>query len=292
MMPPSRREFLCAAGFAMAPDRLAVSDTKREKLAVTCGRTTLLEYRYSASRPKPYIHPLCLADGRPVTIDSPKDHVHHRGLMVAWSVVNGIDFWGETNPARHGQIVHQWFEQIRERPEVEIVEINHWIAEGKLLLTERRSIRVPKPLPEGVWVELITELKAPSEPVKLAAGEHVYDGLGIRFIPAMDGGEVLNSNGTATIEKANGEAATWCAYYGAGACVAFFDHPSNPRHPNPFFVMNKAFGYMSAAPTFREVYDLAVNQSIRFHWGVLAFSGEPKMETLQRRFQTWARKEK
>jgi putative ABC transport system permease protein len=38
-----------------------------------------------------------------------KDHVHHRGLMVAWSAVNGYDFWGEVNPAPHGQIVHQRF---------------------------------------------------------------------------------------------------------------------------------------------------------------------------------------
>jgi hypothetical protein len=51
--------------------------------------------------------------------------------------------------------------------------------------------------------------------------------------------------------------------------------------------MNKAFGYMSAAPTFREPFDLALNQSIRFRWGVLAFSGDPKAAMLQRRFQSW-----
>ncbi len=286
---PSRREFLCAAAFAAGGDRLNLADTKGEKVAVRYGGTTLLEYRYSASRPKTYVHPLCLPDGRPVTLDGPKDHVHHRGLMVAWSVVNGVDFWGETNPARHGQIVHRRFERLRETPRVEIVSMNHWIAEGKLLLEERRTIRVPPPLPEGVWLEWITELKAVTEPVKLAAGEHVYDGLGVRVTPEMDGGRVLNANGTATIEKANGESATWCAYHGAGAGIAFFDHPKNPHHPNPFFVMNKAFGYMSAAPTFRDVFDLAVKQSIRFHWGVLTFSGEPRAEVLDRRFQSWTR---
>jgi hypothetical protein len=284
---PTRREFLFAAGLAASGDRVRLTDTKGEKVAVTYGGTTLLEYRYTTARPKPYIHPLCLAGGQPVTLDGPKDHVHHRGLMVAWSLVNGVDFWGETNPARHGRIVHQRFERLRERPPVEIVSINHWIAEGKLLLVERRTVRVPPPTPDGVWLDWITELKTAAEPVKLAAGQHVYDGLGIRFVPSMDGGNVLNSNGTASIEKANGENATWCAYHGAGSSVAFFDHPKNPRHPNAFFVMNKAFGYMSAAPTFREPFDLALNQSIRFHWGVLAFSGDPKAEALQRRFQSW-----
>jgi len=105
----------------------------------------------------------------------------------------------------------------------------------------------------------------------------------------MDGGSVLNSNGTSTIEKANGEPARWCAYSGNMAGVAMFDHRGNPRHPNAFFVMNKAFGYMSAAPTFRAPFELAANQSIRFRWGVLAFSGEPKSEALDRRFQKWSK---
>src|SRR5215831_6405639 len=105
----TRREFLAAAAWAAAGAQVRVADTKGEKVAVTCGGATLLEYRYSQDRPKPYIHPLCLPDGKPLTLDAPKDHVHHRGLMVAWSAVNGIDFWGETNPARHGRIVHQRF---------------------------------------------------------------------------------------------------------------------------------------------------------------------------------------
>jgi hypothetical protein len=105
----------------------------------------------------------------------------------------------------------------------------------------------------------------------------------------MDGGAVLNSNGASAIEKANGDPAQWCAYYGGGASVVFFDHPSNPRHPNAFFVMNKAFGYMSAAPTFRQPFDLAVGQTIRFHWGVQTFRGEPGAGALQRRFETWSK---
>lgn len=288
----TRREFLGAALAAAPGARLRLADSKGEKVAVTWSGATLLEYRYTNAQPKTYVHPLCLPGGRPITLDGPKDHVHHRGLMVAWSEVNGIDFWGEVNPARHGRIVHRKFERLRAAPAAEIISINHWIAEGRLLLVERRTLRIPAPSPEGVWLDWITELRAAGGPVKLAAGQHVYNGLGIRVAPEMDGGGVLNSNGTASIEKANGEAALWCAYSGGGAGVAFFDHPSNPRHPNAFFVMNKAFGYMSAAPTYRAPFDLEENQSIRFHWGVLAFSGEPKAETLQRRFESWSREKR
>jgi hypothetical protein len=285
----TRRVFLCTAAAAFGRDGLRVSDLKRQKLTVTYGPTTLLEYRYTNERPKPYVHPLCLADGTPITLDGPKDHVHHRGLMVGWSEVNGIDFWGETNPARHGQIVHQTFERISESPVVEVVSRNHWVAEGRLLLVERRTLRVPPPSAGGVWLEWITELHAPHETVQLAAGEHVYNGLGARMISSMDGGSVLNANGTTEIAKANGDAARWCAYHHGGAGLAMFDHPRNPRHPNAFFVMNKDFGYLSAAPTFRGPFDLAVNQPIRFHWGVLAFRGEADAALLDGRFHTWSR---
>jgi hypothetical protein len=289
----SRRAFLGAAGAALAgaTSPLRVSDVKGEKVTVTHRGVTLLEYRYSKDRPKPYVHPLCLPGGTPVSLDGPKDHIHHRGLMVAWSEVNGIDFWGEDNPARHGQIVHQRFERLTADPVAEIVAINHWTAEGKSLLIERRTVRVPPASREGTWLDWITELRPPNEPVSLAAGQHVYNGLGIRVVPEMDGGAVLNSRGTNGIERANGEPARWCAYSGAGKTIAFFDHPSNPRHPNAFFVMNKAFGYMSAAPTFREPFQLAADQTIRFRWGVLAFSGAPDSRELDSRFDAWSRGE-
>lgn len=283
----SRREFLLAAGCALAAD-------EGGKLTVADGGHTLFEYRYGPDRPKTYVHPLCLPDGRSLTIDGPPDHVHHRGLMVAWSQVNGFDFWGEDNPAPHGKIVHERFERAGTRVPAEIVAVNHWIAGGKVLLVETRTLRAPRPTAEGTWLDWITELKA-AEPVKLAAGEHVYDGLGIRFLRSMDGGGVLNANGTSAVEKANGEGARWCAYYGGiegpprVAGVAIFDHPANPRHPNAFFVMNQAFGYLSAAPTFRAPFDLAAGQSIRFHWGVLAFPGEPRSEALDRRFHSWTK---
>jgi hypothetical protein len=125
--------------------------------------------------------------------------------------------------------------------------------------------------------------------VRLAAGSHVYNGLGVRVVPSMDGGEVLNSRDTRTIEAANGEPAEWCAYAGGGMGVAFFDHPSNPRHPNAFFVMNNAFGYMSAAPTFRAPFELATGSGITFRWGVLAFRGAPDASALDRRLGSWSK---
>ena len=289
-MTCTRRAFLWA-GAALAYD---ATDQPGEKITVSHDRRLLLEYRYSTSRPKPYVHPLCLPDGRPVTLDSPVDHVHHRGLMIAWSKLNGIDFWGEVNPGPHGQIVHRRFERRDTKPPVIIVAINHWVADGKLLVEERRTLRVPAPPPEGVWLEWTSELRAAGAPVSVSAEGHPYNGLGIRFVHSMDGGKVLNAAGTVTIEKANGEPAAWCTYSGAlepsgTGGVAIFDHPSNPRHPSPFFVMNRPFGYLSAAPTFRKPIPLAAGESLRLRWGVLSYLGEPQPDGLRRVFDRFAR---
>lgn len=246
----------------------------------------LLEYRYGRDKPKSYIHPLCLADGRPITLDSPADHVHHRGLMAAWSEVNGIDFWGEVNPGRHGQIEHQRFERLGGGREAETVAINHWVAEEAA--AGGAADGAGSAAAEGGRVAGLDDgVEGGFGGGEAGGGEHVYNGLGVRVIPAMDGGGVLNANGTRRIEQANGEAARWCAYHGAGAGVGMFDHPGNPRHPNAFFVMNKAFGYLSATPTYREAFELAGGQSIRFRWGVLAFSGAPEAGVLGARFEAW-----
>ena len=89
--------------------------------------------------------------------------------MVAWSGVNGVDFWGEVNPAPHGEIVHQRFESLRGKDPVEITAIQHWISRGKLLMVERRTLQAPAPLSEGTWLEWSSEFSAPKEPVTLSA---------------------------------------------------------------------------------------------------------------------------
>jgi len=274
MRDVSRRDFL---GVAIAAG-VRLRHQTGEKVSFYLGGRLLFEYRYDPSRPKTYVHPLCAPDGSEITLDGPADHVHHRGLMLAWSDVNGFDFWGEVNPGPHGRIVHRRFQRIGGR---QVVAINHWIAEQKVLLVERRIIRA---LDAG-WLEWESELRPAAGPVTLAADKHVYNGLGIRFAHDLDRGSVLNANGTADIKRANGEAAVWCAYYGS-AGAAIFDHPSNPRHPTPFFVMNEPFGYLSAAPTFREPLRLEPGGALRLRYAVVAFAGAP--QNLDKLYESWA----
>jgi hypothetical protein len=95
-----------------------------------------------------------------------------------------------------------------------------------------------------------------------------------------------------SVASANGQPAAWVAYSGAlpsaaTAGVAIFDHPANPRHPTPFFVMNR-FGYISAAPTFREPLPLDSGKPLKFRFAVVSFMGEARRESLDRWFRSWA----
>ncbi|MCC6394903.1 MAG: PmoA family protein [Bryobacterales bacterium] len=286
----SRRSYLfmgAAAAASALPAKSAETDDAGSPVRFLSGARPLFTYRYSPDRPKPYVHPLYAPDGTPVTQDGPPDHIHHRGLMLAWSAVDGIDFWGETNPARHGSLVHVSFGK---RSKTTLTSLINWNAEGRLLLVESRTITAPKQPPDVTLLDWDSTLRAP-DGVLLGTGGHVYNGLGLRVAESMDLGEVLNSNGTSTIRQANGEPARWCAYSGklggGVAGIAFFDHRANPRHPSPFFVMNDKFGYMSAAPTFREDIRLAKGQEIRFRWRVAVWHGVKRREEIDRMYKSW-----
>lgn len=284
-----RRSFLQAGIGAVAARaaEIAMEDRAGEEVRFLAGPRLLFAYRYTTAKPKPYIHPLCAPDGTVVTRDGPEDHVHHRGLMLAWSGVDGIDFWGETNPARHGRIEHVKFEA---RAKQGVRALNHWRAEGRLLVIETRTITAPQDAKDATVLDWDSVLTAPAG-VRLGTAGHEYNGLGVRFAESMDLGEVLNSRGTAAIETANGENASWCAYQGrtekGRAGVAIFDHPANPRHPTPFFVMNRPFGYMSAAPSFREDFELGKGESLRFRWRVVVWNGARGREAIDRMYRAW-----
>lgn len=277
---------MASGGLALAARHPAIVDSKGRKLSFFDGERLLFEYQYSTDRPKPYVHPLYAPDGSSITLDSPKDHPHHRGLMIGWNDINGFQFWGEGAP-NQGMIVHQRFENIREKPPASVTAVNHWIAGDNVLLVERRTVRALALASDCVAVEWESELAPHGQMVTLSAAKHPYDGLGLRFIAAMDKGKVLNAKGTAEIERADGEEADWCAYYGGSYGCAIFDHPSNPRHPTAFFVMNQPFGYLSAAPTFREPFRLNAGEALRLRYAVVSFLGAPERDRLDKLYKKW-----
>ncbi len=63
-----------------------------EHVEVRQGDWLLLRYRYAGASHKSYVEELLSPAGTNVLRDAPSDHLHHHGLMLAWSV-NGTNFW-------------------------------------------------------------------------------------------------------------------------------------------------------------------------------------------------------
>jgi hypothetical protein len=290
---------------AVRADALEAQQTASECVVTWTGHP-LLTYRSSPELPKPFIHPLFTPAGNAVTLASPPDHIHHRGLMFAWGSVAPtgspegyhIVFWGEEgDPNDLGHIVAApgTKPQIRERDgALSIVTHNEWRrnSDDLLVLRERCEIRVFGPYQgRGNLLSWITE-QTPVMDVVIGPtpGRDVsYYGLGLRTPHDMDRGEAINSNGGVGINACYGDNAAWCAY---GSDVvpargfAMFDHPSNPRYPTGWFVMND-FGYMTASLPAREPFSVKAGETLRLEYGVLAFDGDLDAEFIQGAYDWW-----
>jgi len=296
----------CAAPMQAQEDglRIALEDGRA---VVTRDGEAVLEYQFGADLPKPFVQPLLTPSGRPVTMASPPDHVHHRGLMFALGNVafageeaQYVVFWGEAGaPERLGRIVHVPGSEGIEAGGTDRVTLrarNEWRRQSDqaLMLTENRRITVRETTdPSRNLLTWETELVAPTRDVVLGPteGREVsYYGLGLRTPPDMTGGAVFDANGKTGEAEVLGDDAPWCAYLGPSEPkrgFAMFDHPANRRHPTGWFVMSAGFGYMTASVVCHEPLPLPTGKPLRLRYGVCAFDGEPTAEEVEQWYREW-----
>ena len=95
-----------------------------------------------------FFHPLTTPAGHPLTALAPADHLHHRGLFLAFVEMHGADDadfwgWGAHAPTNGRQIVNQ---SLTHTPftthEARFEARNHWIAGETVLLRETLEARL------------------------------------------------------------------------------------------------------------------------------------------------------
>ncbi len=271
-----------------------------ESIRVTRNGRPVLLYRYKGA-PKPYLKELYTPAGVQVLLDSPPDHVHHRGLMFAVAV-DGVDFWSETD-----QSGKQVSSSLTTAPPVpgrddEMVFLEHvsWRArDDKELLHEARRIdvhRAPEIYASGAtlltWRALLTSSNADDAQL---AGSH-YFGLGMRFVAAMDkNGRFISSDRNAVPEVVRGDeqlyTGAWCAYTasmdGHQVTVALFDRPENKR-PATWFTMKDPFAYISATwKLHEEPLTLKPAEPLYLTYGVAAWDGQIAPEQIAKTYEIW-----
>jgi hypothetical protein len=127
--------------------------------------------QHASHAPRPYLHPLRSKAGTVVTDAEPADHRHHLGLSVAFSDVNGTNFWGgstytaasgPTLLANHGrQVPHGW----QQTPGEASGNVSWLSKNGGELAVEQRRIQYFHDAGAGTWALSLSSVIRPAADV-------------------------------------------------------------------------------------------------------------------------------
>ncbi|MBT2585244.1 PmoA family protein [Arthrobacter sp. ISL-95] len=210
--------------------------------------------------PRPYLHPLRTLAGVPLTEAGPADHPHHVGLSLAFSDVNGSNFWGGSTFTRRGpevlpnhgrQVPSGWlYKDGLGEGAVTWLDRN-----GRELALEQRSYRCRTHPHADTWslsfdsvlrpAGELERLTVSSSAVKGRVGAG-YGGIFWRLPPGDAPAKVLCSEGAGT-EAAHGSLSPWLVVGirqgGKDVSVVL---AQNLAELHPWFVRTE--GYVGAGP--------------------------------------------
>ena len=242
---------------------------------------------------KAYVKELRTPGGVQVLLDSPADHIHHHGLMLALGA-DGVDFWTEKPPETMGRQAARGPAGVAGNVLRQTLD---WQAPGGAnVLAETRQIALragSAARPTRVsWESALRP--AAGRDVRLW-GRH-YFGFGLRFVRDLDGATEFLFRPGATNRVVRGDErltpGRWCAARGAiggkPVTVALFDHPGNARHPAEWFTMAKPFAYMSATLGLEKApMTLPSGQDLRLRWAVVLWDGHVAAEAVDAEWTAW-----
>lgn len=188
-------------------------------------------------RKRPNIHPLKTPSGTTLTRDAPEDHPWHHGLWFTIKFVNGENFWEEMDS--YGVLRH-----------VDPTTV-HWIRPDRetVVIIDRRTLTHTELDAHAYAVDWDITL-TPQADVVLDRTEFTtwggYGGLSLRGRADWTDTRLLLSDGTEH-ERLLGVRGDWVDLSGVvdgqPAGVLFLHHPSNPRHPVPWYASTRAATY-------------------------------------------------
>ncbi|CAL9389574.1 hypothetical protein SUDANB58_01226 [Streptomyces sp. enrichment culture] len=197
--------------------------------------------------PRPYLHPVTTLAGTAVTELSPADHLHHLGVGVAVPDVEGHNFWGgrtfvrdrgPTELDNHGSQRHTAF-QLRD-PDGFVEELR-WVADGRELLRERRTVAAGA-LTDTAWsldftFSLTNTTSGPltiGSPATNGRPGAAYGGFFWRARKESAAPDVFTADAEGE-EAVHGRCADWLALTGGGWSLVFAGATDRTRR-DPWFV--------------------------------------------------------
>jgi hypothetical protein len=247
--------------------------------------------------PKPFVHPVRTKAGHVLTRATPADHPWHRGLWFTIKFVDEDNFWEEMEP--YGTIVP--------RNPGSLDDDLDWIRpDGSVAITEHRTM-TPVDLDEQAWaLDWRFEL-TPTADVTLDRTPFTtwggYGGLALRGSPEWHDTRILREGGEAK-QRVAGRTGRWLDVSGRvgpggdddpEAGIALLDHPSNPRHPSPWYgsTFNPIYGdepwsnFVNAAFLFHEPMPLEQGETLTMQYRVVVHDGTWDADRTEAAWQDW-----
>lgn len=240
---------------------------------------------------KPHFHPLNTPCGHTVSLASPHDHKHHKGLMYALRTET-CNFWEETPTTSHENVGiqrHLRFDQvIGSGEQVGFQEMLEWqdSISGQIIITESRDIRC-RMLPErnaflwqwSTWLvaqQNCTLIQSQWSHVAPNGRKTNYHGLGLRFCREFGGGtgnnQVVVNGEVHLFTDAMGMIPEQVAYIGsfdgcwppAKGYVEF-----RQTQKNGLFVYSDPFAFLSLGPSNISPFEWQAGNAIEEQYSIL-----------------------
>ena len=242
-----------------------------------------------------YFHPLATPKGVVITDVAPADHLHHRGVFLAFVEMHGAkdaDFWGwgEHAPTKYRKIVNK---------EVAIsasgfAASNDWLADGIALIREELEVEADNRSGANV-LDIIYRLKADAD---LTLSRWAFSGFCVRT--RLDGklaavgpdGPVSLPNPSHLKPESDWPDAPWYDFTltfsnDTVAGVAIINHPKNPRTLWHNHRDNRMINPCIVAPA---AVTLKANQPLLLRYRVVAHDGPAPRQLLTRLADEWAKR--
>ena len=251
-------------------------------------------WHFGANYPRPFFFPLNGPSGTSLTrMGHPgaPNHDHHQSVWFAHNKVLGIDFWGNTSPARIRQ--KEWLAYVDGDDEAVMAVKLGWfdghdpkeLLEQELIVSVRAGEATHPSGPKETLVELQSTFRPPSD--MLEFGKTNFGFLAVRVAKSLSahfgGGQLSDSEGRVGEPALFGNRARWMDYSGPVPIVVngesliegitYFDHPSNPGHPTHWHVRED--GWMGASACFAEPLTATKAAPLMLRYLLHAHAGEP-----------------
>jgi hypothetical protein len=283
--------------------------TEKDSLSLMAGDKVVYTCQFAAEGGHPYIHPVSLPGGPVLTAMAPKDHPWHRGLWFSWKYLNGVNYWDfpakrPNQPDGKTAVIDP--ATVQASGATATVKLRLEYSKAQVVLAEERTLACSFPRPDGSYIiDWTSKFTAKDQdvvfertpPQKAPWGG--YGGLGFRASKTMREFRAIDSEGRTGRAESHGKAARWMDFSGVfgepdekptAAGTAIFDHPSNPRHPAPWYLSDTTdLPYFGPALLFAEPMTLKAGASFAVRYRILVHPGPGDKTAMEKEYQEFAK---